>query len=281
MTNRTMKLGFAFPLFLVASIANGSELGFLGLAGLQYKQLKMDQTFDNVPKLGSDNTGHLTATFPVINLQAITFYKSFYVIAKVETPLKKDSTDSSIPFTTENTSTTTDVKRQDYNITLGYKVSKLLSAFGGYMYGKTTLTPNTCAGCSNPATTMKNEGFGEYHQNYQEDGIFLGVTAGWGVGGGQIGASIAYAKMRGKYTDNFKDTQGTPSFDFEGNSNGFSAALSWTAPITKKLFYFADARLQKYSMNASDKTGAADFSGSTAKTDETILGLSAGVQMLF
>ena len=280
MTNGAMKLGFAFPLFLAASIANGSELGFLGSVGLQYKQLKMDQTFDNVPQL-TNNTGHLTASLPVINLQAITFYKSFYAIAKVETPLAKDSTNSSIPFTTENTSAKTDVKRRDYSITLGYKISKILSVFGGYMYGKTTLTPNACAGCTNPATTMKNDGFGEYHQNYQEDGIFLGVTSGWHVGNGQISASLAYAKMRGKYTDNFKDTQGTPAFDFEGNSNGFSAALSWTAPITEKLFYFTDARLQKYSMDASDKTGAAYFSGSTAKTDETILGLSAGVQMLF
>ena len=282
MSNNVLKMACVLPLLGICGFANAGELGFLGAAGLQYKQLKMEQSFKNVsaPIPGGDK-GDLNASLPVLNLQVISFYESFYAIGKAELSLAEDSADSSVPFTQGETSLSTDVKREDYSLVLGYKLNDTLSFFGGYMAGKTTLTPDHCSGCSNLASLMKDGGFGEYRQEYEEKGFFGGVSAGWNVAPGRIGASIAYAIMDGKYSDNYRDALNTAEFDYEGDSKGLSAACSWTAPITETLFYFVDARIQQYSMDASDKTGAAPFENSSVKTDETIFGLAGGVQMLF
>lgn len=260
--------------------ASANDFGVLGSVGVQYKQLTMDQTIKGTAEIPNELTsGDLSASLPVVNIQFVVFYESLYAIAKLEKAIVQDSVDSSVPLTQGNTSLATDVDREDYSVVFGYKLSEMVSVFAGYMSGKTELVPDSCEGCDNPASEMRYDGFGEYKQEYKEDGLFGGVSLGWNVEPGRIGLSLAYATMDGSYSDNYVDVNGPAKFNFEGDSEGLSAALSWTAPLTDRIFYFLDARIQKYSMDASDKTGS--YEGISVETDETILGVAGGVQMLF
>ncbi|HVK99420.1 MAG TPA: hypothetical protein VM553_06375, partial [Dongiaceae bacterium] len=228
---------------------------------------------------------------PMLNLQVIGFYDQFYLAAKVEANLATDDVYSDIPFTSnlpsgEKTSLTNEVERNDYSLTLGYKPTEDLALFGGYMSGETELTPETvsCADvndCPNTASIMASDGFGTYRQTYEEQGFFLGASYGWTLGPGRINGSLAYAMMDGEYSDNYHDAVGAREFKFEGDSNGVSAALTWTAPLTESLMYFVDGRYQQYEMDADDKSGVAVFAGSSVQTVERILGATAGVQMVF
>ncbi len=282
MLKNVIKIGVGLALTGVGGFANAGELGFLGAAALQYKQLTMEQTFKGVSQaIPGGNEGDLSASLPVLSLQIISFYKSFYAVGKVELSIAEQNVESSVPFTRGNSALNTDVEREDYSIALGYKLNDVISIFGGFMAGKTTLLPDYCTGCNNLASIMQDDGFGEYQQAYEEMGFFGGVSTGWNVGPGRMGISVAYALMDGKYSDNYRDSYGTAEFDYEGDSKGLSAALSWTAPITTRLFYFVDARVQQYSMDAADQTGVAPFDNSSVETDETLYGLAGGVQMLF
>ena len=81
--------------------------------------------------------------------------------------------------------------------------------------------------------------------------------------------------MDGEYKDNFA----TP-FKYEGDSEGLSLGLTWSAPLTDNIGYFLDLRYQKYEMDGKDKLGG--FSaGSTVDTDEQLLSSSAGIQWYF
>lgn len=275
--------------FLITSIACAitpsallaAETGFVGSAGIQLKQLQMEQEFSGFV----NRKGDLTAALPVLNLQLVGFYDQYYVGAKVETNLATDEVSSDVPFTTENTSLNTEVERNDYNLTLGYKPTEELSLFGGYMSGETELTPGAVScvdpDCPNTASTMAADGFGTYRQTYQEEGFFFGGSYGWTLGPGRLSASLAYAMMDGEYSDNYRDVVGPREFKYEGDSNGLSTALTWVAPLTESLAYYVDGRFQQYEMDADDKSGVPVFAGSSVETVERILGVTAGVQMMF
>lgn len=280
MREKTVSVAIAAALASVSSVSIAAETGFVGSAGLQYKQLKMDQKIKGAQAAGSGlNNGEVKASMPVLNLQLVGFYDDFSVLLKYETALQEDAADATVPHTRGNTSLDTDVDRNDYSISLGYRVNDLLSVFGGYMDGKTVLAPNACVGCNNTASLMKDDGFGKYEQEYRESGFFIGASSGLAIGDGRLSGSLAYAFMDGIYEDNYRDRDGADKFKFEGDSKGLSASVTWLAPINESLLYFVDARMQRYSMDADDKS--AKYSGIKVETDETILGLTAGVQLQF
>ena len=262
-------------------VALAAETGLVGTAGFQLKQLQMEQTFEGF----INQTGDLSAVLPTLNVQLVGFYDQFYAGLKAEANLATDEVSSDIPFTTEDTSLDTEVERSDYSFTLGYKPTEDLSLFGGYMSGETELTPGAVScvdpNCPNTAATMAADGFGTYRQTYQEEGFFFGGSYGWTLGPGRLSASLAYAMMDGEYSDNYRDVVGPREFKYEGDSNGLSSALTWVAPLTESLTYYVDGRFQQYEMDADDKSGVAIFAGSSVETVERILGITAGVQMMF
>ncbi|WP_290580686.1 hypothetical protein [Ketobacter sp.] len=280
-------LSLILPVFLLLLPAStwASEVGAGFSLAVQYKQLEMEQRFTGLNLLSNSNAndGDLKATLPVATVQGILFYKQFYSVLKVENTLSESSVDSSIPFTTEGTSLSTDVLRNDISLVLGYNFNDTFSVFTGYMQGLTELTPDACRDvtCTNAASVMLQDDDQEYKQRYEEKGFFVGVGAGWRVGPGKVSASLAYAYMDGEYSDNYHDAFGSSEFDYEGKSKGTSTSLAWTAPLNEYLFYFVDGRAQFYSMDAKDTTGLPSFEGSEVATDETILGLSAGLQFIF
>lgn len=266
---------------MVCPLAQAEETGLIANLGLQYKQLDMDQTFKGINNL-RESAGSLKARLPVVNLQLVGYRDAAYASVKWEAGLAAQSVDSDIPFTTANTSLSNDVSRDDASITLGYKILESTSIFAGYMSGKTRLTPESvnCADdCPNAASRMRADGFGEYRQDYKEAGGFAGVLWSHELGSGRFGSSVAYARMHGKYKDNYSDSLGASRFDYQGDSTGLSAAVSWLAPLTENLAYFVEARVQNYHMDAKNASGDTRFSNSRVETHEVLSGIACGVQM--
>ncbi len=211
------------------------------------------------------------------------------------------------------------VGREDKSFTIGYNVWDRLNVFVGYLDGETTLNPepgcldpltlNPVASCSNAnrAAVQQSirygfESFGidpvadleRYEQVYTEKGPFIGLSYAWQFSNtGTLSISAAYADMNGKYVDNADDPNNTfPSatmptesafqeFHYEGDTTGTSLGLTWTAPLGDNSAYFVDLRRQSYSMEGEDQTGSFLYQGTSLKTDETMLGVSAGLQFYF
>ena len=87
--------------------------------------------------------------------------------------------------------------------------------------------------------------------------------------------SAAYADLDATYKDNFFPELDL-DFDYEGNADGFSVGINWSAPISKHVGYYFDIRTQKYDANTDDSNG--NFPGASAKSEETITAFTAGVQ---
>lgn len=129
------------------------------------------------------------------------------------------------------------------------------------------------------------EGQAEYQQTYNEQGIFAGASYGFAFEDlGTLALSFAYASLDGEYSDNANDPnngfEGTfTAFNYKGSTTGTSIALTWTGPLGPRTAYYLDVRRQAYSLDAKDRTGR--LSGVFLDTDETMLGLTAGIQVYF
>lgn len=149
-----------------------------------------------------------------------------------------------------------DTERSDFAFTVGYKVWRNLSVFGGYLYGQTELdVPD--------ANTFIIE--------FEEQGPYIGVGYGWGIGNaGTLSVSGAYALLDAEYTE---IETGFEDLVLDADANGFSFSLSWSGPIVNSLSYYVDARYRRYDINY-------DLSGIPDDT-ETMASIGAGLRWPF
>ncbi len=290
----------------------------------QNKELSFEQNYTGA----QSNKADFSASIPIINFSLTGVFKKFFLTLKIEknldeTPTKTEETDRSEigQFNLiAMEGSFVNVARQDVSLTFGYNVWKNLNVFGGYLRGKTTLTPNAfCAdiqytltaeqisaanasgnglsvNCSriNRAAVqffLEDAGFSEdqpeYKQRYREKGPYLGVSYGFNIADiGTLSFSFAYANMDGEYRDNASDPENSFSgsfvaFHYEGSTTGTSLGATWTAPLGEGSAYFIDLRRQAYSMDGDDKTGLSNFNGVSLHSEEEMIGLTAGVQFYF
>ena len=144
-------------------------------------------------------------------------------------------------------------QRQDYAITLGREITDLFtnsdqwgfSLFVGYRQGKTIFTSNTVTFND---TTKGKDG------NFLPDKLFLakgeyivkGPMVGIGLrvkpleGNSQLGLTVGYGPLHGKYTRPYYDATAGKSLGDRtenGNVNTWVTALSWEGELTDKLSY--------------------------------------------
>lgn len=292
--------------FLLATIAqiptafaddDSSDLAFVASLGFQDKKLSFDQKYSGLAANDAEFSVHL----PTANISFTTAYKRLYLALKLEKSIVDTST------TTDETDRSSlgnanliaypgsevDVSREDKSITLGYNVWRKLNLFVGYLQGETELKPNPF--CANPFSgcTQANYAFLQYYlgqpdykQTYTEEGPYIGLSYAWQIAeAGSLSASFAYATMNGQYVDNASDPTGFfggdfQAFDYRGDTDGTSIGLTWSAPLGETSSYFIDLRSQKYSMDGADKTGGPN-AGTFVKTEETMQGITAGLQFFF
>jgi len=296
-------------LLLSHVIMADDEAGWTFIPSIAYqtKQLNFDQLYtDDVSKPINENgrKSHFQLNLPTINLSLTTAYKKFYVALKYEKSLTEGavSVDETLPpsgngvYFLNIPGHDTKVDRKDQSITFGYNAWNNLNVFAGYMAGETRLTPEpSCCNLVNLALDLEDDllnanGNYFYHQVYTEKGPFVGFSYGWRVGeASTLSASYAYARMKGEFKDNYITTPppvwtgyGDEHFDYAGNSIGSSIGITWSSPLSETSSYFIDIRQQKYSMDAGSTNVPYAYNRTIrVKTDETMRGLTMGVQRFF
>lgn len=244
--------------------------------GFQWKTLDFEQDLTGGDIL-DDEKGDLDVDLPSVSLSLTAIYQKFYVSMKYEGSVSNNSTDSDVPFTSGtddfgNVLDDTEVDREDFSISLGYNVWEGMNLFVGYLDGKTTLEPTAISSVTN--------GLGEtfypknYEQKYEEDGWYFGASYGWRLfNAGTLTVNAAYADLDATYKDNFGSGE---DFKFTGDADGYSAGITWSAPLTEKVGYYLDARMQSFDADADEDNG--NFPNSKAETQEDITAFTAGIQ---
>ena len=234
-------------------------------AGVQMKNLSFDQDLIKGTSSLANASGDFEVDMPVLSLGLTAVYDRFYIAIKRDDSFDDALTTTSVPFTGGKSS----VQREDMSLTFGMNVAEGVNAFIGYMEGETTLKNITgFASTQNP----------RYSQEYQEDGFFVGASYNLPVENvGTLTFSTAYAFMDGVYEDNFA-TAGQ-DFEYDGDSEGLSLGITWSAPLTESIGYYIDLRYQQYDFEGEDANG--NFAGSEVETEEQMLTYSAGLQWYF
>ncbi len=281
--------------------------------GVQAKNLEFKQELliDDVEEVGK-----FDADIPTYTLGLTFGYKRFYLAFKYEDTLEPAVASSDVPFTNpdnvfylEHGPSDINVERRDFNVTFGGNVWRGLGVFVGYMDGRTKVEPvpvavnfvfntddvsllrpealDTCLDpvlffrCrdTNLAQDAVDGGGSTYRQTYTEDGFYLGASYAWQIAdAGTLAISAAFAALDSTYKDNFFPDNGT-DFRYEGDAEGVSLSIGWTAQLTDTVGYFVDLRRQRYDMDGDDKSG--NFPNSEVSTEETISGLTAGLRWVF
>lgn len=270
----------------------------------QNKNLSFEQEYSGA----ASNKAKFSVDLPMIYAGVTVAANNFFVSVKMEQNLSATSsstteTDRSA-FNESNLialdGSNVEVDRQDITFTVGYKVLDSLNLFVGYLDGETELEPDPF--CANPFAAVRcsrtNRAFQQYYlgdagfvqnqpkykQTYTESGFYFGGAYGFPIQDiGNITLSLAYATMDGEYTDNANDPnadfENFNSFNYQGDTTGTSLGLTWTAPLGETSAYFVDIRRQNYSMEGDDTTG--NLSSVKLETEETMTGLTAGLQLYF
>lgn len=270
----------------------------------QDKSLSFDQKYSG----DATNQAKFSVHLPMIYAGVTVAFERFFVSLKMEQNLSEtsattDETDRSIVLESNLIAldgSNVEVDRQDITFTVGYNIWKSVNIFVGYLDGETTLTPDPF--CANPFGTTQcsrtNRAFQQfflgdggfvdnqptYRQTYTEDGFYFGAAYGHPVSDvGTLTFSLAYASMDGEYKDNANDPDSDLAnfipFSYQGDTTGTSFGITWTSGLGETSAYFIDIRRQDYSMDGEDTTG--NLSTVSLETDETMTGITAGLQLYF
>lgn len=292
-----MKIRHALiPLCMASSVAT-AEVVWVPSLGFQMKTLDFEQEITGGL---TPVEGDLSIDMPTAQLGMTALKGKYFVSFKLDLPLTDTATQSTVPYTNAyddsvspafaGPASSSEVDREDMALTIGYSVMNNLNVFGGYMEGKTTITPDVTLSYDfnqgipipNLAWSMDSDGLGSYEQKYSEDGFFVGASYAVPVkDAGTLAFSFAYAQLDGEYQDNYTYLSGgipqsDLDFEVDGDATGVSLAASWTASLTDRISYYFDVRQQQYKMDGEDANG--NFPGLEIETTETIISFAAGLR---
>jgi predicted porin len=147
--------------------------------------------------------------------------------------------------------------RKDFDLTLGYRVTKNWSLFAGYKYGKTDMsfTPRDID------EEIDEEAEGEEQntleitkESYSQKGPFIGASYSWQFEkAGSLSVSVAYASLdaNNNFSANTDEEDELTEFDdltgkVKGDTKGFSYGLSWTMPLSSNLLFQTRFKINDY-----------------------------------
>lgn len=151
--------------------------------------------------------------------------------------------------------------RKDLDFTLGYRLNKNWSLFGGYKYGKTSMTFIPRDFGEEPDEEDEEEppqvAQGITEESYLQKGPFVGASYSWQFEkAGSLSLSVAYAYLDATNnfsanTDEDEEEDELAEFDdltglIKGDTQGFSYALSWTMPLSSNLLFQTRFKVNDY-----------------------------------
>jgi hypothetical protein len=237
---------------LIGADAHGTEV--VTGAGLNYKNIDMsfEQDIRVRPVSGSnpqlDGSASQDMSFdawqPFLQASVAVIAGDYYVAANGETGIYDEGTDIEVdqqrsdglavnlalPYVDRNV----DVKRNDLGITVGWRGIDRVALFAGFKYGKTDFTGD------------------EAEREFVTSGPLLGASYSVPFDKGVLTLGGAVARMSGKY-----DEDGSANIlaeKIDGDANGFSTFINWSAPLGDRLRYLAELRWQRYDFDGSDSS---------------------------
>ena len=269
-----MKRGQGPEYLLVAAMlaatnpaAAKSDIDFqLGLAAGQ-RGVDYDSTRIASGTIWSDAQGNLRPGFAgakvkfdfdeTLNTAVLTgtaLYEDFYLSFNLELAISPEDAGLSVKVVPEpgpgiplslQTKTDFDFDRIDYGFTLGHRVWKGLSFFGGYRYTEFELK------AKGPNTLLE-----EVDSKYTEEGIFLGGSYGFRVAdAGTLSFSIGYAYLDVDFSQSNISTSAPPfafafqEYSFNASATGLSYGVLWTGDLSGPWSYTISLKYQEYSSN--------------------------------
>lgn len=142
-------------------------------------------------------------------------YKNFYIDLAGEKDITAREESATNLLSTDRIA----FNRTDFATSFGYAINESISVFGGYKYGKSTITALMPSPFVGGKITLEGKG------------LFIGAGGGWVLkNGGTLSFSAAYAKISSFYKDLAIGTT-------KGDAAGTSLSMKWKAALTKRLYY--------------------------------------------
>ncbi|GAB2681207.1 hypothetical protein Q4574_19615 [Aliiglaciecola sp. 3_MG-2023] len=257
------RYSIVFVLTLLASplsFASSSlqDIRFVTGASLGYSNFAFSEKLDH------------EISFPSINIPLAMTLENWQLSANLQTTLK----DADI----SEEEDTGKASRDDLDITLGYRLNKNWTLFGGYKYGNTKIQ-------FTPRDIEEEDQLSVTDERYKQKGPFIGISYHWHFEkAGSLSLSVAFADLDAtnvfsENTDEEEEEELTEFDDLTGNltgdTKGFSYSLSWTMPVSSNLLFQTRFKINDYQqdINYNDM----QFNG----IDESFTSLHIGLAYVF
>jgi len=254
-------------MFAATCPATAAESGIdfqLGLAAGQ-RSIDYDSTRIASGTIWSDQNGNLRPGFTGAKvifdfeesldtavLTGAALYKDFYISFNIELAISPEDTGLGVKAEPEpgpgiplalDTQTDFELDRSDFSFTMGHRVWRGLSFFGGYRYTEfelNSLGPNLL--------------LEEVDSKYTEEGIFLGGNYAFRIAdAGTLSFSVGYAFLDVDFSQsNISKT--APAFlfafqeySFSASATGLSYGVLWTGDLSGNWAYTLGVKYQDYS----------------------------------
>lgn len=180
---------------------------------------------------------------PFMQASVAAIRGDYYVALNGETDVVDEGSDVSVdaqrspglaynvadPYTDSNV----DVGRNDLGITLGWRGIDHVALFAGFKYGRTEFDGDAAA------------------REFVASGPLVGASYSFAFESGVLTLGGAFARMSGTF-DEGSDGSRLLAEEIDGDANGFSTFINWSAPLTERLRYVVDVRWQRYDFDGSD-----------------------------
>lgn len=217
------------------STAQAADIKARAGVGIAFYELETPQIYGVIEAVNTSLTVGLTAGFG-----------DLYVDAKFDTTLVG---------THDTFITDEDFQRDEITITAGFSVSESMTIFGGYKSTETSL--------------MAPTGFSWSEDNFQAQGLFGGVAAGFPIDdNSSLSASVAVALLTGDYTDSTFITT-------TGDTVGISFGVTYNMYLSDTSGIAASWSFQGYSYDMGpDTLGTQDITAQIITETYSNLGIS-------
>lgn len=142
-----------------------------------------------------------------------------------------------------------DMSRTDYFLTFGYRITDVISVFGGWLNGETMVMMAGMRQTGGPGVIN----YSVQEIDYSEKGPYAGLSLAHSFGDkGTLSLSLAYARLNGVLTQTRNTvTIGTTATTAEGDVAGLSYTLTWAGTLSGTLGYRLGLKATRYASESS------------------------------
>lgn len=229
-----------FLLLAPACALAQDSLSFSAAVDLNYKRLDQSTVFVN-QSTGVATTNEFNPKLWTLNFSPSIAWKGVFLTAAFERSLG----DASVSEPTSGGWNDRRYSREENSVTLGY-AWRGLAVFAGYL-DNTTTTNITQVNSPSGAVSLSTS-------EVTEEGPYFGIGYSYRFsGGGSIAASIAATRADG--SSRVRSSNPAQSNQGDGDVEGTSYGLSWSAPLTGSLFYRLGLKATRYDFTFTDNLG--------------------------